>query len=95
MCFTKFSHVLRPILPVPNSKMFLSVTLSMVFKMYCTEAKETLVAPEEISVSVLIRLLACITELTRRSINGFNNPCDLEATVLFLSCPIISKSPNI
>ena len=41
--------------------------------MYCTEAKETEVAPEEISVSVLIRLDACMTAFTNRSKNGLSN----------------------
>jgi len=74
----RFSQVFLPILPVPNSRMFLSETASIFWMIYCTEAKATEVAPVDIFVSVLMRLLACITALTSRSEKPLTSPNFLE-----------------
>ena len=73
ICFTKLSQVFLPILPVPNNKIFLLETSVTFFKIYCTEAKDTEVAPELISVLFFIFLLALITSLIKRSEKAFVN----------------------
>ena len=70
VCLIRFSQVLRPIFPVPKSNIFfweISATFCMI---YCTEAKDTEVAPLESSVSFLMRLLAWMTQLSKRSIKA-------------------------
>ena len=61
VCLIRFSQVFLPILPVPKSKIFLLLTSSTLLHIYCTEANETEVAPVDKLVSVLILLLALIT----------------------------------
>ena len=58
VCFIRFSHVFLPIFPVPKRRIFFWEIFLTLFKMYCTEANETEVAPEESSVSFFTRLLA-------------------------------------
>ena len=58
--------------------MFFSEMAVIFWMMYCTEAKATEVAPVEILVSVLMRLLAWITALTKRSKNPLTKPSFLE-----------------
>ena len=71
VCLTKFSQVLRPILPTPKRSIFLFFRLVTLSKIYLTAAKDTDVAPDESFVSFLILLLACVTELNNLSKNGF------------------------
>ena len=65
--------------------MFLEEMASTVFLMYCTEANETEVAPEDNSVSVLMRLLAWMIALIKRSKKAFSNWYFLESFALIFS----------
>ena len=95
VCLMRFSQVFLPILPTPKRRIFFCDTSATFCIIYCTAVKDTEAAPEERTVSFLIRLLALITLFIKRSKKALASPLSRESAKACFICPIISKSPNI
>ena len=85
----------RPIFPVPKSTICFVLIAATFSSRKRTEANETDVAPEEISVSVFIRFDAWITEFIKGSRNGLLRPKFFALLKPCLTWDMISKSPRI